>query len=55
MVIIDEEHFTLGDVIHILGVNYDKKGRCFKWSPSQEKTDFLEYAKKLDIGANKGL
>lgn len=46
MVIIDEEHFTLGDVIHILGVNYDKKGHCLKWRPSQEKTDFLEYAKK---------
>lgn len=44
--IMDEEHFTLGEVIHLLGVEYDRYTHHLKWAPSSEKEEFLSYSKK---------
>ena len=46
MEIMDEEHFTLGEVIHLLGVEYDRHTHHLKWVSSPEKDEFLSYSRK---------
>lgn len=46
MEIIDEEHFTLGEVIHLLGVEYDRDKHHLKWVSSPEKDEFLSYSRE---------
>ena len=46
MEIMDEEHFTLGEVIHLLGVEYDRHTHHLKWVSAPEKDEFLSYSRK---------